>query len=253
VKGGLQFLEQVASIFHGRLEGVKGDEVTQEQEKADTELSVVLAQIDSGLHSWWFRHVELLCHTGQEGEQLHLQHPQQESHALPLTEHVQGFEYFHGCGEGGEQGGGVEGWPGGEESSQFREETGRWLEDRKRAWGRGDTEISKKLFVTGSESQNVSQVKSFISHSFHSCKSNLERSVPMLSSSILLYVCQEFIISDKSRGVGHVGEETAVTPRSCSSRPNLAGPAAGGVGEHGGGALLPRLVAHGLHQLFGPA
>jgi hypothetical protein len=170
VKGGLQFLEQVASIFQGRLEGVKGDEVTQEQEKADTELSVVLAQIDSGLHSWWFRHVELLCHTGQEGEQLHLQHPQQESHALPLTEHVQGFEYFHGCGEGGEQGGGVEGWPGGDESSQFREETGRWLEDRKRAWGRGDTEISKKLFVTGSESQNVRQVKSFISHSFHSCR-----------------------------------------------------------------------------------
>ena len=47
VKGGLQFLEQVASIFQGSLEGVKGDEVTQEQEKADTELSSVLAQIDS--------------------------------------------------------------------------------------------------------------------------------------------------------------------------------------------------------------
>ena len=50
MKGGLQFLEQVASIFQGRLEGVKGvkgDEVTQEQEKADTELTFVLAQIDS--------------------------------------------------------------------------------------------------------------------------------------------------------------------------------------------------------------
>ena len=36
-------------------------------------------------------------------------------------------------------------------------------------------------------------------------------------------------------------------------RPNLAGPAAGGIGEHGGGALLPRLVPHGLHHLHGPA
>ena len=55
MKGGLRFLEQVASIFHGRLEGVKGDEVTQEQEKADTELTFVLAQIDRqcGLYSWW--------------------------------------------------------------------------------------------------------------------------------------------------------------------------------------------------------
>ena len=55
MKGGLQFLEQVASIFQGRLEGVKGDEVTQEQEKADTELTFVLAQIDRqcGLYSWW--------------------------------------------------------------------------------------------------------------------------------------------------------------------------------------------------------
>ena len=47
VKGGLHFLEQVASIFQGSLEGVKGDKVTQEQEEADTELSSVLAQLDS--------------------------------------------------------------------------------------------------------------------------------------------------------------------------------------------------------------
>ena len=48
--------------------------------------------------------------------------------------------------------------------------------------GGGDAEICKKLFVTGSESQNVSQVES-------SCKSNLERSVTMLASSSLLSVC----------------------------------------------------------------
>ena len=47
VKGGLHFLEQVASIFQGSLEGVKGDKVTQEQEEADTELSCVLAQLGS--------------------------------------------------------------------------------------------------------------------------------------------------------------------------------------------------------------
>ena len=43
-------------------------------------------------------------------------------------------------------------------------------------------------------------MESFISHSFHSCKSDLERSVTMLASSSLLSVCQEFI-SDKSEGL----------------------------------------------------
>ena len=42
-----------------------------------------------------------------------------------------------------------EGWPGGEESSQFREETGRGEEKRKGAWGRGRYRNSKKLFVMG--------------------------------------------------------------------------------------------------------
>ena len=69
--------------------------------------------------------------------------------------------------------GGGEVWPGREESSQVR--------GRKRERGPGEGgEISK--------SQNFSQVETFISHSLHSCKSNLERSVTMLASSSLLPV-----------------------------------------------------------------
>ena len=44
MKSGLQLLEQVASIFQGSL---MGEEVTQKQEEADTELRSVLAQLYS--------------------------------------------------------------------------------------------------------------------------------------------------------------------------------------------------------------
>jgi len=199
VKGGLHFLEQVASIFQGSLEGVKEDEVTQEQEDADTELSSVLAQLDSvGFIAGGRGMMSCPSTLDRKGDSFTCSTPSRRDMIRPSLNMsmmsnistVVGKEDSR-VGRGGQVG-----------RSPAR--SGRKQGGRKRervAGGGGDAEVSKKLFVAGPESQNVSQVESFISHSFHSCKSNLERSVTMLASSSLLSVCQEFIITDKSEGL----------------------------------------------------
>jgi len=207
VKGGLQFLEQVASIFQGGLEGVRVDEVIGEL-GADKELSSVLAQLDSvGFKAATRSIVSQPSTLDRKGNSFTCSTPSRRDMMCPSLDmsQVSSISNIGGkddtrLGEGRYGSLAV----GRSPARSLRRQGG--TEGRKRGLEGADGpgaggDVSKKLFMTVSDSQNISHTDSFVSHTFHSCMSNIDRSVTMLASSSLLSVCQEFIISDKSEGL----------------------------------------------------
>lgn len=244
VKGGLHFLEQVANIFQGSLEGVKRVE-EEVMQGGDFELGNVMAQLDSvGFRAAGRLRVNCPSNTStlerrgvdfpsttssidrrwlncpsitstldsrkmncppttstldRRGKKFTCSTPSRRGFECPSLDLslVSGITAFDGREEIGHGRSGQLGVG----SSPAR--VGRRGEGRKRG-GQGDGEASKRLFLSVSDCNDVSLVESVSSQSFHSCRSNMERSVTMLASSSLLSVCQEFIISDKSHGLSMV-------------------------------------------------
>jgi len=202
-KGGIQFLEQVANIFQGSLEGVRVDGAL-EHFRSDIELNTVLTELDSvGFTGGGVRTGSSCTATlDRKGDSFTCSTPSRRdvmrpcmdiSHVSSISDHGEKGNFVYE-GRNGAQGVGES-----PSRSLRRQETGR---KRGVEVGPGGDvgNASKKLFQPA-ESQNVSQSESTESHLYHSCKSSLERSVNMLASSSLLSVCQELIISDKSEGL----------------------------------------------------
>ena len=133
VKGGLHFLEQVASIFQGSLEGVKGGEMIQEQGEADIELSSVLAQLDSvGFIAGGRGMMSCPSTLDRKGNSFTCSTPSRRDILCPSLDMSRVSNISTVVGKEESRVG--EGWPGREESSQVREEAGRGEEEKNRPW-----------------------------------------------------------------------------------------------------------------------
>jgi len=207
VKGGVHFLEQVANIFQGELEGVRVDECLKET-KADNELKTVLAELDSvGFISGGVKDGNSCISTMDKEASFRCSTPCKKGMHYPSMDTSQvstianykvsvDLDITKGrIGALGDckspvrslrrQGGGKRRVP---EVIDLVNEGN----ESKRRWLR---------VPETSNSHNTSQLSSIDSNSFYSCYSkNIEKSVTMLAISSLLSVCQEFIISDKSEG-----------------------------------------------------
>jgi len=200
VKGGLHFLEQVASIFQEDLEGLKSDNLVPDL-AGDPEIGSMLAELDRvGFRTPSRVRQRSPCTLDRTGASFtcstlmrDTKNPSMDiskASTIPHVEEKKDLSVEGRCNKlvvGGSP-------------ARSRNKLGT---GRKRERGqRENIEVNKKLFLSTMDCVSRSKVEPVIdTNSFHSCKSDLERSITMLASSSLLSVCQEFIVSDKSHGV----------------------------------------------------
>lgn len=206
IKGGIQFLEQVANIFQGGLEGMKVFEGLQDS-KADTELNSVLAELDCVGFSSGLSNVATSCTNTLEkkGDSFRCSTPNRRNNKCPSMNVSETSSIpTYGCKDFRKyEGRNVSQDIGRSPVRSLRRKCERGTKRGLDVKDRGDGDnVHKKIFLTVPETDDVnrSQSSSLESQSFHSCKSDIEKSATMLASSSLLSVCQEFIIADKNEG-----------------------------------------------------
>jgi len=207
LKGGVHFLEQVASIFQAELEGVRVDEGLQEI-KTDMELKTVLAELDSvgfisggtkvgnSCISTLEREASFRCSTPSRKGVMYPSMDTSQVSTIANYKVVTDLDFIKGrnCAHGDMKS---------PVMSLKRHGGGKRRVPEVSDLGDGGNESKKRWLKVPDmkNSQNISQLSSIDAQSFHSCNSDIiEKSATMLASSSLLSVCQEFIISDKSEG-----------------------------------------------------